>query len=640
MGSIRIGCFFDQRIDQKKGGSGVSARLELCCRFLLSAFVVCCLFPASDGFSKPSHGQALQAPLKYSKTSSHWEYADPNAQKGGVLRLGTYFSFDKLNPYSLKGVSANGVNLVFETLMDSSNDEAFAQYGLIAKTVDISADELSVTFEIRKEAQFSDGHPITAEDVEFSFNKLMSDEAHPFYKGYYSDVKSCVVLDKLRVRFDFKQKNPELHMIIGQLAVLPKHFYEKGNFSKDFTDKILGSGPYLLESFQPGKMVTWKKNPNYWGKNLWINRGRYNYDRLVWKFFRNPNIMFEGFKAGEFDFQGVNSSKQWAVDVKGNRWDKNWLIKDKWYHNNSQGMQGYVLNLRNPLFQSRTVRKALAIAFDFQWSNQALFYNQYTQSQSYWNNSELSAQGLPSSLELKYLKSIKDKVPSEVFTQELSPLGEGLSGRQRLIAAKKMLDKDGWKLKDGVLTKGVQKFEFDVLMFDQTWEKITEPYLKNLRKLGIFGRMNVKDHSIFQKQVKGFNFDVIVRSFRQSQSPGNEQFNFWHSSRADHEGSENLIGIKNPAVDFLVERLVMASSRVELIALTRALDRVLWYNYYVVPHWYIPYHRVTYWNQFGLPKTKPKYYSSDSYFIEFSWFDSEKKKLLELARKNGKSLKE
>jgi len=591
--------------------------------------------------SKKVHGWAMRTQPKYKKGFKHFDWANPNAPKGGTLKLATTAPFDSINPFALKGMSAGLLTpFVFESLTMSSLDEPMASYGLLAESMSLAKDGLSTTFYLRPNAKFSDGKPVTADDVVFSFNTFMSEGAAPYFRWYWADIKEAKAINKKTVKFIFKRKNPELHIIIGQMDVLPKHFYSKGKFGTDFALKALGSGPYLIKKFKAAKIIEIERNPNYWGKNLNVNVGRFNYDKLVMKVFRDEAILVEGFKAGEFDYHFENNSKRWAVDIKGKKWDNNWILKRFMAHKRTAGMQGYALNLRRPVFQNKNVRMALAYAFDFEWSNKTLFYNQYKQFGSYWDNSVLGARGkgLPSADELKLLNPLKGKIPDEVFTQELKPLGMGWSSRDRLRKAMQILKKDGWQMKNGVLTKGKQKLEFKFLLNDKAFARITEPYINNMKKIGINASIDLKDRSIYAKKAKGFNYDVIVSTFGQSESPGNEQISFWHSSSADTEGSRNLMGIKNPAIDILIDKIITAPSREDLVTATRALDRVLWFNYYIVPHWFISGFRVTYWNQFGVPKKVPPYYWVSSWFQEYSWFDQKKAKELTKAIKTNIAL--
>ncbi len=590
----------------------------------------------------PQHGLAMGAPLKYPPGFAHFTYANPYAPKGGVLTLSSIGTFDKLNPFSLKGIPPLLLGgLVFESLTESSLDEPFAQYGLLAEAMAVADDRLSITYYLNPQARFSDGHPVTAEDVVFSFGILRSESAAPFYRYYYQDITSVEALDPHTVRLGFARVNPELPLIAGQVSILPKHFYAGKDFDRDFIRAALGSGPYVVKDFEFGKYIRYERNKDYWGKDLNVNAGKYNFDEIVVKYYRDETVRLEGLKAGEFDFVWINNSKQWALDVAGDRWEKGYLVKETLKHSNNAGMQGFAFNLRRPIFQNREVRHALALALDFEWSNNALFYGQYTASKSFFDNSELAAKGLPSAEELALLEPLREHVPPAVFTE---PMGEPIGHqyktiRERLRAAQRLLHMAGWRIKDGVLTETAtgQQMRFTITLVSPAWQRIVEPYIVNLQKLGVQVSMKVVDESIYEQIVRTRDFDMIVESFGQSQSPGNEQRDYWHSASAEVEGSRNTIGIKNPAVDALVEAIITAPSRQDLIIATRALDRVLWHEHYVVPHWYIDSHRITYWNKFSYPETLPLYYNPISHLM-FWWIDPVKEQALKTAMAQNRPL--
>lgn len=604
------------------------------------------LFPLTFSMAQaaqPVHGMAMRAEVKYKPDFRNFDYSNPDAPKGGTLTLASSGSFDTMNPYSVKGTTTAmiGYANIFETLTTPSLDEPFAQYGLLAKTMTLADDGLSITFSLHDNAKFSDGKPVTAADVVFSYELLTSEKSRPFYRMYYADIKRAVAENPTTVKFEFKKQNPELHLIIGQMPVLPKHFYgAKGkDFGSDFNSTILGSGPYVIQNFDFGKIVRVKRNPDYWGKDLAVNKGRFNFDAITLKYYKDENVMLEGMKAGDFDFAAINSSKQWATDVAGERWTKNWIVKRLLPHKQTQGMQGLVMNTRRPLFQNRDVRRALAVALDFDWMNETLFFKQYTPQSSYFDNSELKAPGLPSPGELKLLEPWRGKIPDEVFTQPLQPLGKGLDGRARLREAMQALQKAGWKIQDGKLVNAKNEpFRFKLLLSDPSWQRIAEPYLRSLGKLGIEASTDIKDDAIYVQRVKQFDYDMIVDNFGQSESPGNEQRDMWHSSSADVEDSRNTAGIRDPAVDALVETIIRANTRGDLLTAVHALDRVLWFNYFVVPNWYISAYRVTYWNRYSLPEKLPPYFGPVTYFVEHAWLDPAKSDALAKATKSGAAL--
>jgi len=593
--------------------------------------------------SGPQYALALGAHPKYPPDFTHFDYANPQAPKGGTLVLPADGGFDTLNPFTLKGRPAFLLaELVFESLSTPALDEPFTEYGLIADTAEVAADGLSVVYRLRPEARFSDGHALTAEDVVFSFMALRGDAASPFFRYYYKDVQSVEAVDARTVRIRFARLNRELPMITGQLPILPKHVYAGKDFGADFSSLALGSGPYRVGAFEFGKYVTFERNPEYWGRHLPANAGRANFDKIGVKYYRDETVRMEALKAGEFDFLYVNIAKQWAVDAHGDKWDKGWLVREELKHSNTAGMQGFAFNLRREIFQDRRVRKALSLAFDFEWSNRSLFYGQYTANDSYFANSELAARGLPSAAELKLLDPFKAGLPPEVFTQPVEELAKSTPDlRERLRTALRLLGEAGWQIKDGVMTQPAsgRQLRFVVTLVSPAFQRVVEPYVDNLKKIGVAASMRVVDDAVYERLINSKDFDMIVHSFPESQSPGNEQLDFWGSASANQEGSRNVIGIRNPAVDALVEHIVQARSRESLITATRALDRVLWHEHYMVPQWYIAIHRVTYWNRFSHPARLPLYYNPLTY-LPWWWYDPAKAAALEAAMKAGTALRQ
>ena len=560
-----------------------------------------------------AHGISIDGKLKYPPDFKQFDYTSDQAQKGGALVLHDLGSFDKMNPYTLKGSPPSGLdNLVFETLAAASLDEPFASYGLIAKDIELADDRLSVTYTIDENARFSDGTPITPEDVQFSLNIMKSEAAHPFYQAYLQDIKGSEILDNNRVRFDFARVNRELHLIASQVPIFSKKFYSKHPFDDPSMVPPIGSGPYVIDSVNPGKSITYKRNPDYWAINHPTRKGMFNFNTITFKYFRDPIVSVEAFKANEFDFMYINIAKQWARDLVGPKFDSKQIMKEYLPHRNNQGMQGFVFNLRNPLFQDRRVRAALGMAFDFEWANNKLFFNEYTRSASYFSNSDLAAKNLPEGLELEYLSPFKDQLPPEVFTQQLTPFSTGPLNtlRDNLRNAKKILAEAGWTVQDGrLINKEGNSFDFEILLVSPSFERVMAGYVNNLKKLGVNASYRTIDPALYIDRLNRFDFDMTVHVFGQSQSPGNEQRDYWHSSSADRNGSRNLIGIKDPIVDQLVEKIIYAETQEELAASCKALDRVLWYGYYVVPNWYVARHRVSYWNKFKRPETLPLYYN-------------------------------
>ena len=566
--------------------------------------------------------QAMGYTPKYAEGFEHFDYVNPEAPKGGSLDLPAFGSFDSLNPYTLKGRPATGLGeLMFETLMVSSLDEPFSQYGLLADEVTLAADGLSVTYHINPAARFSDGSPVLAEDVKFSFETLR-DKGHPRYRIYWGDITGAVVLDKRTVRFKFARVNPELHMIAGQIPVFSRKWVGDKAFDRMALAEPLTSGPYLIEKYELGKYITYKRNPDYWGKDLNVHRGMYNFDRVTFKYYRDFTVMLEAFKAGEFDFIHEFNSKKWARDYIGPKFRSGRILKKELPHRNNAGMQGFVFNLRRPLFKDIRVRKALTLALDFEWSNRNLFYNQYERNDSYFSNSELAATGEPSEAELELLEPFRDQLPPELFEMPWEPPSTAApdSLRQNLRKAKKLLQEAGWTYRDGALRneKG-EAFSFEIILAQKGFERIVAPFARNLSKLGIEVNYRTVDTALYQRRTDTFDFDMVVERFDQSQSPGNELMGVFHSSSAREEGTRNVIGIDNPVVDAMVEKVIYADDREALVTAVHALDRVLLYGEYLIPHWYIGKHRVAYWDRFDSPETLPLYYSPIDWMLATWW---------------------
>jgi microcin C transport system substrate-binding protein len=523
-----------------------------------------------------------------------------------------------MNPFTLKGTAPFGLDIfAFESLAEGSLDEPFAMYGLVAKDIEIAADQLSVVFTLNDQARFSDGSPVTVDDIAFSLATLKSDKVHPFYSYYYKDIVGSDVLDEKRIRFRFSQVNRELYMIASQIPVLSKAFYSKYGFgdetgTKDMLRPPVTSGPYLVSSVNPGKSITYKRNPDYWAREHPIRKGMYNFDEITVKYYKDPVVALEAFKAGEFDFMMVNIAKQWVRDMQGDKFAPGGIVKKIFPHSNNAGLQGFLMNTRKTLFADRRVREAMGLAFDFEWTNRSLFFGQYTRSHSFFSNSYLAATGLPAGRELALLEPFRDQLPPEVFTKPLTaPETEGKTGlRNNLLRAKELLAEAGWTIRDGVLKNPAnQTFSFEILLSSATFERVMAPYVKNLEKLGMQVRYRTIDPALYEQRLQRFDFDMIVHVYGQSQSPGNEQRNFWHSEAAQRTGSNNYAGITSPVVDHLVEKIIYATTQEELTAACKALDRVLWYGYYLVPNWYADGHRLSYHDKFHQPDKLPLYYN-------------------------------
>lgn len=575
--------------------------------FIRAAFLS--LVPLSC--SAAQHGLSMHGDLKYASDFSHFEYTNPNAPKGGDIKEWALGTFDSFNGFIIKGNSANGLGLIYDSLMSKALDEPFSQYGLLAASADMPDSRQSITFFLRPEARFSDGKPVTAEDVIFTFNQLLEKGA-PFYKSYLGDIKNIEAINPLTVKFHFKNKgNRELPLIVGEIPILAKHFWQDRDFSIPSTDIPVGSGPYTLTKFESGRSITYQRNPNYWGKDLAVNKGRFNFDSITYDYYRDSTVSLEAFKAGAYDFRQETSSKQWATSYSGPQFDSGKLIREEINHSKPTGMQAFMFNTRRSYFKDPEVRKALSYAFDFEWTNNNLFYSAYTRTHSYFSNSDMAATALPSPEELEILEPFRAQLPDEVFTQTYQAPSYDGSGkiRKELRQALRLLKKAGWELTNGkLINKATNKpMVFEILLVQKEFERIVAPMIKNLQRMGIETKIRIVDVSQYINRLRAFDFDMVVGSFGQSSSPGNELFEYWGSKNAQQPGSRNLIGIENPVVDKLIELIIQAPDREQLVLRSRALDRVLQWNYYVIPQFHSRSYRIAYKKMFGFPAVKPTY---------------------------------
>jgi len=558
-----------------------------------------------------SYGISLFGELKYGPDFKNFEYANPNAPKGGTMKFSAIGTYDTLNPYVVKGVPAAGIGQIFDTLLIGSQDEPGSEYGLVAETVEIAPDKLSVLYTMRKEARFHDGSPMTPEDLVWTFETLRQ-KGHPMYRSYYGDVTKVEQEGDRGVRFHFKDaNNRELPQILGQMPVLSKAYWSNRDFAKTTLEPPLGSGAYKVDALDAGRSITYKRVPDYWAANLPVNKGRSNVDVIRYDYYRDGTIALEAFKAGQYDVRRENSSKSWATGYDSPAMREGLIKKEQIKNELPSGMQGFGYNLRRPLFQDPKVRQALGYGFDFEWSNKNLFYGLYARTRSYFDNSELAATGAPKGEELKILEPFRGKIPDEVFTKEYNPPKYDGSGniRDGLREALKLLKEAGWSFKNEKLVndKTGQPFDFEILLSDPQMERIVLPFAKNLERMGITAHVRTVDTAQYEKRMETFDYDMTVVVFGQSLSPGNEQREYWGSQAADEEGSRNLLGIKNPVVDEVVEQLIRSPDRASLIAHIHALDRVLQYGYYVIPNFHNTAFWVAYWDKFRRPEVSPKY---------------------------------
>lgn len=595
-------------------------------QFLFLVLFLCIALPAA---AQSSHALAMNGDPKYGPDFTHFDYANPDAPKGGQVRLAATGTFDSFNPFIVKGNSADGLGLLFDTLTEQSLDEPFTEYGLLAERIELAPDRSSMTFRLRKEARFHDGSPVTAQDVAFTF-KILVEQGNPHYAQYYADVARVDVADARTVTFVFKPgSSQELPLILGQLPVLSEASWKGRDFSASSLDIPMGSGPYRIGEFKAGQRLTFVRDPEYWGRDLPVNKGRHNFDNIIYDYYRDLTVTLEAFKAGEYDFRQEYNSKQWATGYTGPAVNAGLIRTENIPHKLAQGMQAFVFNTRRAIFADPLVRQALNFAFDFEWSNKNLFYGQYARSTSFFSNSDMASSGLPSAQEKALLEPLG--LPSEVTTKEISqPVTDGSGNiRENLRVAADLLRQAGWSVEGGKLVKDGQPFVFEMLLVQPDFERVVLPFQRNLARLGIGMNVRMVDTSQYLERLRGFDFDMIVSSFPQSLSPGNEQRSFWHSSSADMSGSRNYCGIKSPAIDKLVDLVIAAPDRDALILRCKALDRALLWGWYVIPHWHSTSWRVAYWDKFGRPETLA------DYGLDFQswWIDPAKEQALKDKRR-------
>lgn len=592
-------------------------------RRFLTFLLLLLAMPVARALAAPA--DALGYRPKYPPSFTHYNYANPDAPKGGRLVLPALGGFDTLNPYTLKGDKEAGIGaLTVETLMDQAQDEPFSLYPLLARDIAMAPDGLSVTFQLDPRARFVNGDPVLARDVVFSFDTLTRDPAaDPMSRIYWADVRRAVALDPHTVRFDFKRVNAELHLIIASLPVFSHKWIPPGKTLADVPMTApIGSGPYRLTRYDLSKQSEFTRNPEYWARELPTRRGLYNFDHIVYRYYRDETARLEAFKAGEFDLSVENIAKQWVRGYSGAKFADGRIVKKILPHGLPAGMQGFVFNLRKPLFRDKRVREALDLAFDFEWIDRQLFYGQYRRSPSYFTNSEMAAQGLPGPDELKLLEPLRAKLDPEVFGPAvMPPVASGRYGvRDNLKKARALLLAAGWQYRNGVLVDGQgQPLSFEFLSYSRTYERIVAVWQKDLAKIGVELKVRLVDPAIYQRRLENFDYDMTTVVYGASPSPGNEQLNFHSCQAAKTPGSSNWAGLCDPAVDALLQNFIHFHDRAGLVAACKALDRVLRAGRYLVPNWNIPYHRAAWWNRFGQPATLPLYYDTTTWAIQTWW---------------------
>lgn len=558
---------------------------------------------------------------KYTAGFGHFDYARPDAPKGGELRRGLTGSFDSLNHFVIKGNPVAGRELVHETLLKRAWDEPFTMYGLIAETVETPADRSWVAFTIRPEARFHDGTPITVDDVISSYETLR-ERGRPNHRLYYRKVAKVERVGERGVRFVFQpgSDDRELPLIMGLLPILSRAYYVNREFDESTLVPPMGSGPYRVASVDAGRSIVYERVPDYWGKDLAVNRGHHNFDRIRFDYYRDSNVAFEAFKAGQTDIRDEPNPVLWATSYDFPAVKDGKVVLEELPQGRPAGMSGYVYNLRRPLFQDARVREALGLAFDFEWINANLLYGAYSRTTSFFANSELAAGGAPTPGELALLEPLKARLAPAVFGPAVQPPVTDGSGNNRanLGRADRLLKEAGWTIRNGKRSRADgTELAFEVLLLSAQDEKVALTWARSLERLGVTARVRTVDSSQFELRRRTFDYDMLVHTWGVTLSPGNEQAHYWGSAAAEQEGTRNYIGLKDPAVDALIEKIVAARTRDDLVAGTRALDRVLRAGHYVVPHYYLPEDRVALWNRLGHPAAMPTY----GYVIETWWQD-------------------
>jgi microcin C transport system substrate-binding protein len=604
-------------------------------RFLGAALAaLLAISPAGAGEDAWRHGLSLLDEPKYPADFRHFDYVDPNAPKGGLVRLGVQDTFDNFNLFvaGVKGALESGIPLIYDTLMEQAQDEVSTEYGLLAEAVRHPPDNSSVTYRLRKEARWHDGKPVTPADVVFSFETLKANS--PQYAFYYKNVAKAEQTGEREVTFTISEKgNRELPQIIGQLPVLPKHWWEgksadgrQRSATETTLEPPLGSGPYRLKHFDAGRHAVYERVPDYWGKDLPVNKGRHNFGEVRYEYYRDSTVLLEAFKGDRYDWRVENSARNWSTAYDFPAVKEGRVVRETFPVRATGVMQAFVLNLRRPKFQDERVRRAFNLAFDFEDINRTIFYGLYKRTNSFFAGTELASSGLPEGREREILESLRDKVPPSVLT---TPYENPVSGspervRANLREALRLMQEAGYELKGQRLVdkRTGEPFAVEYLGYDQSQERFVMPYVQALGRIGITMNIRTVDAAQFQNRLRSFDFDVTTDVWAQSLSPGNEQREFWGSAAADRQGSRNTAGIKDAAVDVLIEMIVFAKDREELVAATKALDRVLLHHNYVVPQFRSGETLTARWDRSSRPARLPTYGGSG--FPSIWWYDEAK----------------
>lgn len=614
----------------------IAARVVQNCRMRLTQSISCLallgsgLLAAVPAWS--AHAYALWGEPKYPADFRHFDYVNPDAPKGGTLRLVSnlrYSTFDKYNPFTLKGSPpAYLADMMFETLLTGSLDETATGYGLLAEEVSVPPDGMSATFRLRAEARFHNGKPVLAKDVKHSFDTLMGKFAQPGYKTIMAEVEGCDVIDQRTVRFRFKKANRELPLTVG--AVLPVFSADWGvvdgkakPFDEVVTDTPIGSGPYRIGPVKFGKDITYVRDPAYWGAKLPVRMGMGNFDQISIKIYRDSTARLEALKAGEFDLMRINSAGDWARRLTGKRFDSGELQKGQFANKLPSGFQSYFINSRREMLSDARVREALGLAFDFEWMSRQMFYGAYTRVHGLFGNTACETRGEPSALERELLEPYKDSLPAGTLGPISVPprTDEGGSLRGNLRRAQKLLEDAGWRVQDGVLrnAKG-EPMEIEYLDSSETGIKGVSPWMRNLEKLGIRLKVRIVDYALYQQRLDKYDYDIISLNVPGTNNPGQEYADLFGSAAADQEGASNFVGVKSKAVDAMIQKMVSAKTEEQMLAACHALERIIVQGHYLIPQFYSAKHRMVYdgW-RVAFPETMPAYSPGELWAVYVWW---------------------
>ena len=585
------------------------------------------LMAATTAAAEPRHGLSTFGELKYPEDFPHFDYVNPDAPKGGRLAtMGTLAisTFDSFNGFILKGDAAQGLGFIFDSLMIAAGDEPNAFYGLVAREADLAPDKRSVTFRLRPEAKFADGSPLTADDVAFSLDTL-KEKGHPSIRLSLKDVAAAEALDRTTIRYSFKgDLVRDLPLVIAALPIFSKTYYATREFDATTLEPPLGSGPYKIGGFRQGTFVSYMRREDYWARDLNVNRGRFNFDEIRYEYYRDRTAALESLKAGAFDLREEFTSRDWATAYNVPAVKEGRLLLLDLPDARPAGTQGFFLNARRSKFQDVRVRKAFDYAFDFEFTNRNLFYGLYKRTASYFENSDMKAVGKPSPEELALLEPFRGKLAPEVFEEAYTPPVSDGSGADRTLLreAARLLTEAGWPLKgDRRFNAKGEVLEVEILIDDPTSERILGPYVKNLQAIGVTTTVRRGDHAQFERRTKSYEYDIRTARYVMSLTPGVELKGLFSSEAAAAPGNSNLAGISDPVIDSLVEKVIAARSRAELVTAVRAMDRVLRAGHYWVSQWYKAVHNIVYWNKFSRPKVQPKY---ERGIEDTWWYDAEK----------------